>query len=668
MPSDARAARAARSSLRESAVIHLDADPACKLVVLALLAVTFTVTLTPSARADDTLPAYMPDATAERSSVPEVYRWDLTPLFPSDRAWDEARMSLLADLPKLAAYEGQLGDPAALEACLELYFELHNRANFVTLYPNLRQSTAESDPEAAGMVQRSLAAMDALMTTAGFMRRELLTLPGPVLEAAYAARPGLETHRPYLTNLRRRAGRLLGPDAERVLALLGDNLWAEIDLNEIPSPHELTFNALLTDLTWPTITDAEGHEVELTLASYPRYRQSPDRDVRRRAVQAVFGTLDAYRNTLAATLAGQFQLDVDYARARSYDTALEAYLDKDDLDPAVVNTLIDTVNANLELLHRYVGLRGKLMGLDEVHLYDLYVPLTEGVEMEVPFPEARRMILEALAPMGDAYGAVLAEGLDPHNGWIDLYPHRDKGSGAFSSSVYGRHPWVFMNYQDSYDDMSTLAHEFGHALHSHLAMQAQPYSSFRYVMFLAEIASTANEMLLSDYLLARTDDDAQRAALLVERLESIRTTIFRQTMFAEFERAVHRYVEEGTPITADLLEETYRGLVSRYYGPGYTLDEHDGMEWAYIPHFYYKYYVYSYATGLASGIAIADRVRELGEPAAEAFTGMLAGGASAPPLDLLRGAGVDLTKPDALEASMRTFERTLDEVERLLVK
>jgi oligoendopeptidase F len=649
-------------------VIHVDVVQTCKILTFALVAVACAAGFTSSARADDALPAYTPDATAERSSIPEVYRWDLTPLFASDAAWDEGRDALVADLPKLAAYEGKLGDPAALEACLELYFELHNRANFLTLYPNLRQSTAQSDPEVAAMVQRSLATMDELMSVAGFMRRELLTLPAGELETAYAGRPTLEKYRPYLTNLRRRAGRLLGPEAERVLALMGDNLWAEIDLNEIPSPHEMTFGALLTDLTWPTITDADGREVELTLASYPRYRQSPDRDVRRQAVQAVFGTLDEFRTTLAATLAGQMELDVDYARARGYGTALEAYLDKDDLDPAVVDTLIATVNANLELLHRYVELRGKLMGLDEVHLYDLYVPLTEGVEMDVPFPDARRMILEALEPMGETYGEVLAVGLDPRNGWIDLYPHRDKASGAFSSSVYGPHPWVFMNYQDTYDDMSTLAHEFGHALHSHLSMESQPYSSFRYVMFLAEIASTANEMLLSDYLLARTDDDAQRAALLVERLEAIRTTIFRQTMFAEFERTVHGFVEEDTPITADLLEKTYRELVSRYYGPAYALDEHDGMEWGYIPHFYYKYYVYSYATGLASGIAIADRVRELGEPAAQAFTEMLASGASAPPLELLRRAGVDLTKPDALDASMETFARTLDEVEKLLVE
>jgi oligoendopeptidase F len=408
--------------------------------------------------------------------------------------------------------------------------------------------------------------------------------------------------------------------------------------------------------------------VQLTLSNYGRYRASSDRAVRRRAVEALFGTLYAHRHAFAAALGGQMELDVAYARARGYDTALEAYLDKDNLDPAVYSNLVDTINANLPLLHRYVELRKQVMGLEDLHLYDLYVPLAASVDADVPFPEARGMILEALKPLGEAYGAALAEGLDPANGWLDLYPHADKQSGAFSASVYGAHPYVFMNYQNSLDDMSTLAHEYGHALHSYLAMREQPYSSFRYPPFLAEIASTCNESLLSEYLVAHAEDQAEKASLLVERLETIRTTIFRQTMFAEFERAVHGFVEEGTPITAELLEDTYRELVQRYYGPGYTVDEHDGMEWAYIPHFYYKYYVYSYATGLASGIAVADRVKTLGEPAVQAYLGMLEAGASGPPLELLAAAGVDLTKPDALQAAMKTFASTLEEVEALLTE
>jgi oligoendopeptidase F len=614
------------------------------------------------------LPAFTPDSNADRSTIPEIFKWNLSPLFASDEAWDTARLKLLEDIPGLEAYVGELAEPASLKACLDLYFRLHSDANFVTLYANLRQNTAQSDETANAMVQRSLAAMDELMQAAAFIRREVLTLSAENLEDANGAEPGLAEYRPYLDNLRRRADRLLSPEAERVLSLLGDNLWAEIDLNEIPSPLETAFGALLTDIPWPEITDEQGEKVQLNLANYSRYRASADRDVRRGAVAALFGTLRQYQNALAATLAGQFQLDVDYARARGYDTALEAYLDKDNIAPAVYDNLVSTINANLPLLHRYVELRKKALGLEDIHLYDLYIPIVEGIAVEVPFTEARTTILAALAPLGPDYGAALAEGLDPANGWIDLYPHRNKRNGAFSAYAYGPHPFVFMNYQDSLNDMSTLAHEFGHALHSDLAMKAQPYASFRYVMFLAEIASTCNQSLLSEYLVSRATDPAEKAYLLVERLETIRGTIFRQTMFAEFERRVHGYVEEGTPITAALLEETYRNLVQRYYGPGYTLHQDDGMEWAYIPHFYYKYYVYSYATGLTSGIAIADRVKTLGEPAAEAFLGMLEGGASAPPLELLAGAGVDLTKPDALDAAMKTFEETLEEVEKLLEK
>jgi oligoendopeptidase F len=614
------------------------------------------------------LPAITPDANALRSAVPDVYKWDLSPLFASDAAFEQARGKLRTEIPTLGKFEGKLADPAALSGCLDLYFRLHREANFLTLYADMRQRTAQTDDAAAAMGQRSLAAMDEVMRAAAFIRRELLAMPAPALESAYATRPGLATYRAYIENLRRRSSRVLSTDAERALALLGDNLWAEIDLNELPSGYEEAHSKLLADLPWPKIKGADGKDVQLTLSNYSRYRASPNAEVRRAAVTALFGTLRQYQHALAATLAGQVKLDVAYARARGYDTALDAYLDKDEVSPAVYENLVQTVNANLPLLHRYVELRKKVLGLSAVHLYDLYIPLVPGVAKDVPFAEARRTVAEALKPLGTEYGKVLAEGLDPRNGWIDLYPHKDKDDGAFSSSVYGPHPWVFTNYQDSLDDMSTLAHEFGHALHSYLAMRAQPYPNFRYTTILAEIASTCNESLLSDYLVAHTQDPAERAYLLVARLESIRTTIFRQTMFAEFERTVHQLQEAGTPITAALLDERYVGLVRRYYGPGLTLGPDDGMEWAYVPHFFYKYYIYSYATGLASGIAIADRLREQGEPAVQAYLGMLKGGCAKPPLELLKGAGVDLTTPAPIESAMKTFARTLDEVERLLVK
>ncbi|MDD3180478.1 MAG: oligoendopeptidase F family protein [Opitutaceae bacterium] len=633
-------------------------------VLLALLAsVSLRATSGPSE-----LPAYAPDANAPRSAVPAVYHWDLSPLFTSDQAFEQARLKLLPEIANLKKFEGKLTHPAALSACLDLYFRLHRDANFLTMYANLRQKTAQSDDALAAMGRRSLSAMEEIMQASSFIRRELLVLPAPILASAYASQPALAPYRAYIDNMRRRANRVLSPDAERALGLLGDNLWAEIDLNELPSGYENVHSGLLTDIPWPKFKDEEGRDVQLTLANYPHYRASPKIEVRRAAVTALFGSLRTYQHALAGTLAGQIRLDVAYARARGYDTALAAYLDKDDVSPAVYANLVQTINANLPLLHRYVELRKKALGLSEIHLYDLYIPLVAGVARDVPFAEARESISAALQPLGDEYGRVLAEALDPRNGWIDLYPHKDKESGASSSSVYGPHPWIQMNYQNSLNDMSTLAHELGHSLHSHLAMQAQSYPDFRYTTLLAEIASTCNESLLLDYLLDRSQNPAEKAYLLVERLESIRTTIFRQTMFAEFEMIMHQLQESGTPITAALLDEKYRELVRRYYGPGFSIGPDDGMEWAYISHFFYKYYVYAYATGLSSGIAIADRVRTEGEPAVQAYLGMLRGGCAKPPLELLKAAGVDLATPAPIEAAMRTFARTLDEVEKLLVK
>ena len=637
-------------------------SPRGRAPLAALLAL---LVLAPLAAATE-LPPYAPDATASRDRIPDIYKWDLTPLFPSHAAWEDALQALSAKVDRLRGYQGKLADPKAMRECLDLYFSLHNRATHVQQYASLSLNTNMTDQGRQADHQRALALMDEIMGAAGFIRGEILALDDATMEKAYAAEPGLEMYRRYLTDLRRRRSRVLSPDAERTLRLLGDNLWAEIDLNEIQSIPEKTFDALLTDISWPKVHDENGHEVQMTLSNYPVFRRSPKREVRAEAVRAFFGTLRRFQHAFTTTLAGQFQLDVDYARARGYDTALEAYLDKDNVDPAVFDNLISTINAHLEPLHRYVELRKKVMGYDDLHIYDLYVPMVKAAKVDIPYPEALRIVPEALQPLGTAYGTVLREGLDPKNGWVDVYPSRDKESGAFSASVYGRHPYVKMNYQNDLDDVFTLAHEFGHSLHSYLAMKNQAYPDFRYVPFLAEIASTCNEALLQDYLVAHAENKAERAALLGNDLENMRTTIYRQALFSEFERTVHGYVEDGVPVTAALLDSTYRGLVQRYYGPGFTVDPDDGMEWAYIPHFYYKYYMYTYATGLSCGLAIAERVETMGEPAAQAYLGMLKGGCSKPPLELLRGAGVDLTRPDAIEAALKRFDRTVTELAEVL--
>jgi oligoendopeptidase F len=629
------------------------------LILLAL------VLLLGSAIAAD-LPDYIPDANAPRSDVPEAYKWSLTQLFATPASWKEELNALRVDIGGLSAFQGQLTDPAALNTCLDLYFALHDRASRVTQYANLALDTELTNQDLQARNQRSLVLMNELMAASGFIRGEVLALDDKAMAKAYKASDGPAQYRTYLDNLRRRKSRVLGEEAEVILQMLGDNLWAEIDLNEIPSDLESTFVALMSDISWPMVHDEEGNEVQLNLANLGRFRTSPDREVRAEAMSAFFATLRQFQHALAATLGGQFKLDVMYARARGYDTALEAYLDKDGLSLDVHDNLISAVNANLAPLHRYVELRRKVLGYDDLHIYDLYVPMVQAAEMDIPFKEAIEILPAALAPLGDQYVERLTHGLDPRNGWIDVYPSNDKDSGAFSASVYGRHPYVKMNYQDSLDDMSTLAHEYGHAMHSALAMEFQPYQNYRYVPFLAEIASTCNEALLSDYLVANAKSKDEKAGLLVAELESIRTTIYRQTLFSEFERLVHGYAEEGTPITAALLDQTYCDLIQRYYGPEFTLGENDGMEWSYIPHFYYKYYVYSYATGLSCGLAIAERVKEMGQPAVDAYLGMLQGGCSQPPLELLKGAGVDLTSPETIESALERFDRTITELSELL--
>jgi oligoendopeptidase F len=615
----------------------------------------------------DELPQVTPDGNASRESIPDAYKWKLEHLYPSDDAWSRSFEEARAELGELKSQHGEMSETSALARYLDAYFRLELEVNRLKLYASNREVTDTTNQQASARHQRALGLANAIMEEGSFMRQTILGMSEEELSAAFAETPELEEFRPAIDSLRRRADRILDPEAERVLSLAGDNLWAAIDLNELPSPLEQAFLALRSELPLPTITDEEGNEVQLTMANYSLYRASADRRVRREAVEGLFSTLADFESTNAATLGGQAQFDVFLARSRHYDTALEAYLDKDELDPEVYHTLIDTVRAHTPALHRYVELRRKVLDLDEVHLYDLYVPLTKGVDRDIPYAEAGRIIVESLVPLGSEYQEAVKWLLDPDTGCVDVYPSKGKQSGAFSSSIYGVHPFIKMNYQNQYDDMSTLTHEFGHAVHSHMSNSNQPYLKSRYTMFLAEIASTCNEMLLSKYMVENTDSDAERAWFLSELADSIRGTIYRQTQFAEFELRLHELAEAGEPMTAERLNAIYEGLLRDYYGPDYAIDPHDVTEWAYIPHFYYKYYVFVYATGMSSGIALAERIDSGVPGSVEDYLEMLRSGNSKPPLELLKGAGVDLTKPDAIEAAMKLFEETVIELENLLL-
>jgi len=389
--------------------------------------------------------------------------------------------------------------------------------------------------------------------------------------------------------------------------------------------------------------------------------------VRKAAVDALFGTLKKYEHILAASLAAEVRRDVKFAKARRYEHTMNAYLDIDNIRPGVVENLISVVHKNLKYLHRYVALRKRIMRLKDIHIYDLYSPLVKEVNMNIPYEKAVAMVSEALLPLGDEYVSVLSRAMQPGSGWNDVYPNRGKESGAFSNSVWGVHPFNKLNYMNTLDDVFTLAHEMGHAMHSYLNAKAQPYFLSGYSTFTAEIASTFNETLLMHYLLEKYSHNRRLMTYLLGRqIENLRTTIYRQVLFAEFEKKIHELAEQGEPLTADLFNKIYESLIKKYYGRGFSVGENDGVEWAYIPHFYYKYYVYTYATGLSSGISLAHSVLSEGKPARERYLNMLREPNTMPPLLALKKAGVDLTKPDAVDAACKLMGQSIERIEQLL--
>ena len=617
-----------------------------------------------SAPADD--PSAAPVGVQTRNQIDAKFKWNKSRLFESDAAFNASLAIIDEEVKKIDACNA-FDSASSLKQCLDLYFELHTKINKLTLYANMTVDT-EPSTEANVMQQRAQMALDNFMNHAKCLRDGLLKLDKTTLDSYFASDPSLKPHEAYVQNIVRRKNRVLSQDAERVLSLAGDNLWAEIDLNEIHSNAENTFDAMISSMALPIIKDENGNDVQLTLSNYSKYRRSPNRDVRRAAVDGLMSTLAKYQDVLANTYIGQAQQDILFARARNYNSALEAYLDKDDIPVELYKNLIDTVGANLEPLHKYVELRKKVMKIDSVHLYDMYVPLAQVEHTkEYSYDEATQLIATALAPLGENYITRLKEEMDLTKGSIDLMPHDGKTSGAYSCSVYGISPFVLMNYQNDLDDVSTLAHELGHSMHSIYAMQEQPPGSYHYTMFLAEIASTTNESILNDYLVSHAASDDEKIDLLVQKLENIRGTIYRQTLFAEFEYLAHTALENGVAVNAAWLNKTYSDLIHKYYGDGYTMDEHDGFEWSYVPHFYYKYYVYSYATGLSSALAFAKLI-EASPENAQKYINMLKSGSARNSVTLLREAGVDITTPAPIEAALKEFGETVDAVEKLLMK
>jgi oligoendopeptidase F len=601
--------------------------------------------------------AGVPDANQDRSKVEAKYKWDLSVWFATPKAWEEARDALEARIPELAGFKGKAGGGEAdLAALLGTYYDMKKSLDWLGNYAFTVYSVDRTNDESKARYDRVQLLDTRLNQTSAFIEPELLALPEETLEG-YRGADALAVYRHYLDDLMRRKQHVLSTELEGQLALAGDLR---------SGPYSL-LNALHQDIEFPKVKDEEGEEVQLAMTNFSRFRMSKDRAVREATVAAFFGTLKRYARSLAANLDMQIKSDIFEARARGYGSALEASLDENAVPVAVYDVLLDTTAEYLpKTLHRYVALRKKVMGVDAIHYYDLYNPLVPKASRDIGYEEGARLISEALAPLGEDYVSVMTKGMAPGSGWTDIQPNKGKRSGAYCTAAYGEHPFVFLNYMNQLDDVFTNAHEYGHALHFHLTSENQPYPTSDTPIFLAEIASTFNESMLLHKLLAEVTSKEERRALLNKRLENIRTTIFRQIMFAEFERDIHAEVEKGGALTGDRISAIYGALIRKYYGPDFIIGDDDPVEWAYVPHFFYNFYVYQYATGLMSAIALSQKVLRGDEGAAASFLDFLKAGGSDYPLNTLKKAGVDFATPQPMRETYELFIQTLEEFESLL--
>lgn len=597
----------------------------------------------------------MSERIPQRADVAAENKWSINDIYASDEAWENDYIKAQSFAKKISSYNGELCQSAS--KLLE-YLKMDDKLTLVfDSLINYAQRKGDEDTRVSkyqDMCSRLEMLYVSIAGAASFVTPELLSISDDDMERFFKECPDLELYRRSLERIRRRREHFLSEKEEKIIALTGELLG-------VPENVFSMFND--ADLKFPDALDKDGNSHQVTHESYIPLVQSADRVLRKSAFESIYHTYGSFKNTSAAMLSGQVKSLVFAARARKYNSTLEAALDSTEVDTAVYRNLIDAVHENMDAMHRYVKLRRKALGVEELHAYDLYTPIVAGIEDNVPFETAKKEVYEALAPMGEEYRAIFKEGLE--NGWIDVLENEGKRSGAYSAGAKV-HPFVLLNYKNTLNWEFTLAHEMGHAIHSYLSNKNQPTAYADYVIFVAEVASTCNESLLMQYLLKNTTDKKRKAFLVNYFLEQFRTTLYRQTMFAEFELMINEKVEQGESLTAENLCEMYHKLNVDYYGDDLIVDEELDMEWARIPHFYYNYYVYQYATGFSAAIALSQRILNEGESAVRDYIGFLSGGCSKDPISLLRGAGVDMASKKPVEDALNLFRQLLDDMEELL--
>ena len=590
-----------------------------------------------------------------REEIPAEVKWAIEDLYKNDDEWEADFTRLKEHLPELSAYEGRLGESAqTLLSMQRLCDKMNMLAEKVYVYANQRLHENTDNAVYQNLASRAQSLLVEMSERTSYIEPEIMGLPEGTIEKYLQENGELRVYGQYFENMIRQKAHVLPGEMEKLLASAGE-------LAESPKDIFSMFNN--ADIRFPKITGEDDTDVEVTHGRFISLLQSKDQRVRKDAFEALYGVYEKFRNTLAATYRANVKQEVFFARARRYGSDLEAALDGSHIPVSVYDNLIHVVHEHLPLMHRYVKIRKKLLGLDELHMYDLYTPMTENSGEHFSFEDAKKTVLEGLAPMGEEYLSHLKDGFE--HGWIDVYENQGKRSGAYSWGAYGTHPYVLLNYQGTLNDVFTLAHEMGHALHSWYSDETQPYIYAGYRIFVAEVASTCNEALLIHHLLKKAKDPKTKAYLINYFLEQFRTTLYRQTMFAEFEKITHGLQEAGEALTAERLCSIYYDLNKAYFGEDICIDRQIEMEWARIPHFYTPFYVYQYATGFSAAIALSGKILREGEAAVEQYKKFLKGGSSMYPLELLRLAGVDMEQKKPVEDALLVFSEYLDEMERL---
>ena len=598
----------------------------------------------------------MENTLLKRSEVPEEFTWKLSDIFPSDEAWEEENEALKLIPAKLSAFQGKLGESAEnLLEFFKLQDEVDVRVSKLFGYANCKGDQDTGNGFYQSMKGKAMNTYVAISSAVSFATPEIMEIDEDKLNLFYTAQPGLEEYRKSLYQIRRRAEHILSPAEEKLLAAAEEMADAPDNI------YGMFSNA---DIRFPNVTDGNGDEHQLTNVSFVPLLESSDRVLRENAFNTYYETLRQFKNTAAAMLDGQFKKLNFFAKARKYPSTLAASLDATEVPTEVYLNLIQAVHGNLDKMYKYVSLRKKMLGVSELHMYDVYTPIVADAAEKIDYEKAKETVLEALSVLGEDYTDLLKQGFNER--WIDVYPNVGKRGGAYSSGSSRPHPFVLLNQKDTLDSMFTLAHEMGHALHSYHSCKYQPVSTSDYVIFVAEVASTCNEVLLMRHLLSKTTDKKQRAYLINHFLDQFKGTVYRQTMFAEFELMMGQMVERGESLTADALCQKYHELNQLYFGPDMVSDDGIAMEWARIPHFYYNYYVFQYATGYSAAIALSRRILHEGESAVKDYIGFLSGGCSKSPIDLLKGAGVDMTSPEPVNDALALFGHLLDEMEELI--